>query len=207
MNFLAARSVALSLALAGSWLAVSSQDAAPAKTGVADPLQSLTPVVARFENNLLSLARAMPAEKYNFAPNSDLFRPGSPAEFATVRTFAQQLGHVSGEPFRLFAPFGVAPDPCIDVKSFVSLTSKDDIINALQASFVYQNSVIASITTENAFTPMGPRGLSRVSALIAILNDDGDHYGQMVEYLRMNGIVPPATVNQARRPAPPAPQK
>ncbi|MGB3630706.1 MAG: hypothetical protein WBA18_14460, partial [Terracidiphilus sp.] len=64
-----------------------------------------------------------------------------------------------------------------------------------------------SITTENAFTPMGPRGLSRVSALIAILNDDGDHYGQMVEYLRMNGIVPPATVNQARRPAPPAPQK
>jgi len=207
MNFIAARSVALSLALAGSWLAVSSQDAVPAKTGAADPLQSLTPVIARFESNLLSMAKAMPAEKYNFAPTSDLFRSGSPAEFATVRTFAQQLAHVSGEPFRLFAPFGVAPDPSIDINSFDSLTSKDDIINALQASFVYQNSVIASITTENAFIPMGPRGLSRVSALIAILNDDGDHYGQMVEYLRMNGIVPPATVNQARRPAPPAPQK
>ena len=171
------------------------------------PLNSLTPVVARFENNLLTLAEAMPADKYSFAPTKDLFKPGSPAEFATVRTFAQQLAHVSGEPFRLFAPFGVKPDTDIDVKSFDSLTAKDDILNALKLSFAYQNKVLATITPENALTPVGPRGVSRVSTLIAILSDDGDHYGQMVEYLRMNGIVPPATVNQARRMAPaPAPQ-
>jgi hypothetical protein len=196
------------LGLAACCCTAQAQAAASASPAPANPLQSLTPVVARFENNLLALAEAMPPEKYNFAPTKDLFRPGSPAEFDTVRTFAQQLAHVSGEPFRLFAPFGVAPDPSIDVKSFDSLTSKDDILKALKASFDYQNRVIATITPENAFTPMGPRNLSRVSALVAIMNDDGDHYGQMVEYLRMNGIIPPATANQQRLvPPPPAPQK
>ncbi|HEY1648767.1 MAG TPA: DinB family protein [Terracidiphilus sp.] len=167
----------------------------------ADPLQSLTQVVTRFENNLLALAEAMPADKFNFAPTKDTFAPASPAEFATVRTFAQQLTHVSGEPFRLLAPFGVKPDADVDVKSFDSLSAKDEIIKALKASFEYQDKVIAGITPENAFTPAGPRNLSRVAALVAILNDDGDHYGQMVEYLRMNGITPPATVNQQRRAA------
>lgn len=168
----------------------------------AGPAQSLMPAVTRFENNLLALAQAMPAEKYSFAPTSDLFRTGSPADFATVRTFARQLQHVSGEPFRLFAPFGVAPDPGVDVKSFDSLTAKDDIIKALKASFDYPNKVVAAITPDNGFTPMGPRNMSRILALIAILNDDGDHYGQIVEYLRMNGIIPPATVNQKNGMAP-----
>jgi hypothetical protein len=201
------RFAAALFSLAACCSAAGAQAAMSAPAAPADPLQSLTPVVARFENNLLALAEAMPPEKYTFAPTKDLFVPGSPAKFETVRTFAQQLTHVSGEPFRLFAPFGVAPDPSIDVKSFDSLTSKDDIIKALKASFDYQNKVIASITPGNAFTPVGPRNLSRVSALVAIMNDDGDHYGQMVAYLRMNGIIPPATANQAQRPSPPAPAK
>lgn len=162
-------------------------------------LQSLTQAVKRFEGNLLSLAEAMPADKFGFAPTKDVFKPGSPAEFATVRTFAQQLAHISAEPFRWFAPFGIKPDGNVDPKAFASLTSKDELLKALKASFDYQNKVIAEITPENAFTPEGPRGVTRIAALVAILNDDGDHYGQMVEYLRMNGIIPPATVNQARR--------
>jgi hypothetical protein len=200
------RFVAVVSLLASCACVLYSQPAPSAPAATSDPLQSINAFVARFEGNLLALAQAMPPEKYNFAPTSDLFRAGSPAEFATVRTFAQQLGHVSGEPFRLLAPFGVAPDPSIDVKSFDSLTSKDDLIKALKASFDYQNRVIGTITAENAFTPTGPRSLSRVSALLAILNDDGDHYGQMVEYLRMNGIIPPATVNQNRRMAQPPAQ-
>lgn len=173
----------------------------------AGPVNPLQAVVTRFENNLLALAQAMPAEKYNFAPSPETFRTSSPAQFATVRTFAQQLAHVSGEPFRLFAPFGVKPDTDVDVKSFDSLTSKDDIIKALKASFDYQDKVVGTMTPENSFTPAGPRNLTRVAALVAILNDDGDHYGQMVEYLRMNGIIPPATVSQQNRTASPAPQK
>jgi hypothetical protein len=162
-------------------------------------LMSLTQTVSRFENNLLSLAEAMPADKFDFAPTKETFKSGSPAEFATVRTFAQQLTHVSAEPYRQFAPFGVKPDTDVDPKSFDSLKSKEDIIKALKDSIAYQNKVIAGITPENAFTPAGPRNATRLSALIATLSDDGDHYGQMVEYLRMNGIIPPATANQMRR--------
>jgi len=175
--------------------------AAPAAAST-DVSKSITQAATRFENNLMALAEAMPADKYNFAPSKELFKPGSPAEFATVRTFAQQLTHVSAEPFRLLAPFGVAPDPGVDPKTFDALTSKDDIIKALKASFDYQNKVIATITPENALVPTGPRGATLVSSLISIFNDDGDHYGQMVEYLRMNGIIPPATVNQPARMVP-----
>jgi len=163
------------------------------------PSKSIQQAVTRFEDNLMALAQAMPAEKYNFAPAKDTFAAGSPAEFATVRTFAQELTHVAAEPFRMLAPFGVTPDPGPDPKTFESLTAKEDILKALQASFDYQNKVIATITPANALTPAGPRGMTPVSALIAILNDDGDHYGQMVEYLRMNGLIPPATVRQQER--------
>jgi hypothetical protein len=170
-------------------------------------LLSLTQTVSRFEDNMMTLAQAMPADKFNFAPTKDIFAPGSPAEFATVRTFAQQLAHVCGEPYRLFAPFGVKSDTDVDVRSLDSLQTKDDIIKALKDSFAYQDKVIANITPENAFVPAGPRNMTRVSALIAILGDDGDHYGQMVEYLRMNGIVPPATINQMRRTSQSSPPK
>jgi hypothetical protein len=198
-------------ATCGSHILHSQMPAQPvaASPAAAGPSQSIAQAVTRFENNLLALAEAMPADKYNFAPTKDLFKPGSPADFATVRTFAQQLAHVSGEPFRLLAPFGVAPDPGVDPKTFDGLTSKDDIVKALKASFDYQNKVIATITPANALTPAGPRNATLISSLISILNDDGDHYGQMVEYLRMNGLIPPATVNQPasmNRPAAPAPK-
>jgi hypothetical protein len=183
-------------------LQMSAQQGAAAPDA-ASPSKSITQAVTRFENNLMAMAEAMPADKYNFAPSKDLFKTGSPADFATVRTFAQQLTHIAGEPFRFFPPFGVAPDPSVDPKSFDSLTSKDDIIKALKASFDYQNKVIATMTPLNALTPTGQRGATLVSTLIAMLNDDGDHYGQMVEYMRMNGLIPPATVNQqANRPRP-----
>ena len=183
----------------------SAQTASPAAGN--GGLASITQTASRFENNMLTLAEAMPADKFNFAPSKDLFKAESPAEFATVRTFAQQLAHVCGEPYRLFSPFGVKPDTDVDVESLASLQTKDEIVKALKDSFAYQDKVIASITPENAFAPAGPRGLSRVSALIAILSDDSDHYGQMVEYLRMNGIVPPATLNQMHRMSQVPPQK
>ncbi len=202
MRFLL-RSLAAGMLLLGLGCAISlaqnstlAQPQTQPQTQSADPTKPILQTVTRFENNLMSLAQAMPAEKYAFAPSAELFKAGAPAQFATVRTFAQQIGHVAGEPFRLLAPYGVTPDAAVDVKSFDSLTSKDDLVRALQASFDYQNKVIASINPETAFTPQGPRGMSLVAALLAMLNDDGDHYGQMVVYARMNGIIPPATVRQ-----------
>ncbi len=182
---------------------------APATTATdsANNLAALTQTVTRFENNILSLAEAMPADKYDFAPSNDLFKPGSPAQFATVHTFAWQVTHLCALPYRMYAPFGVKPDVDVDPKSFDSLKSKDEIIKALKAAFDYQNKVIASFTPENVMAPVGPRNMTRIAAVVLVLGDDGDHYGQMVEYGRMNGIIPPATANQGQRPAAPPAQK
>jgi len=170
---------------------------------VSDAAKPVLAGATRFQNNLMALAKAIPADKYTFAPTSDLFKAASPAQFATVRTVAQQLTHVAAFTFSVLAPFGVKPDAGIDPKSFDSLTSKDDILKALQASFDYENKVIATMTPENAFTPTGPRNTNLVAAIITILNDDGDHYGQLVEYGRMNGIIPPSTERQMQnQPAP-----
>jgi DinB superfamily len=182
--------------------ALAAQGQASAATNSANGLTALTQNVTRTENNILSLAEAMPADKYDFAPSSEIFKPGSPAEFATVHTFAQQVTHISGLPYRLYAAFGVKPDAEVDVKALDSLKSKDEIIKALKASFEYHNKVIASFTPENILAPEGPRNMTRIAAMALVLGDYGDHYGQMVEYGRMNGIIPPATANQMRRMAP-----
>jgi len=176
-------------------------------TDPASGLIALTQTVTRFENNVLSLAEAMPADKYDFAPSKDIFKAGSPAEFATVHTFAQQVSHICGLPYRAYAPFGVKPDTDVDPKTLDSLKSKDDIVKALKASFEYQNKVIAGFTPENVMTPVGARNSTRIAALVLVLGDYGDHYGQMVEYGRMNGIIPPATANQMQRTPPTTPQK
>jgi len=174
-------------------------------TAPTTPGASILPMVQRFEANFMAAAQAMPAEKYNFAPSdADVFKAGSPAKFATVRTFAQQITHVTGEALRNLAPFGVKQDTNVDLKTLDSLTDKDQILKALKASFDFQDKVVAAITPENAFAPTGPRGSSVVSMLIAVMNDDGDHYGQMVEYLRMNGIIPPSTERQMQQQAKPA---
>jgi len=167
----------------------------------ADPAKPILQFAQRFQNNLMALAKAMPADKYSFAPSGDVFKAGSPAKFDGVRTFAQQLTHVAAYTFQSFAPYGIKPDATVDLNSMNSLSSKDDVLKALQASFDYQNKVIASLTAENAFTPQGPRGNSLMSTIVAVLNDDGDHYGQLVEYGRMNGIVPPASERPATPPA------
>ena len=173
----------------------------------ANNLTALTQFVNRFQNNILSLAEAMPADKYDFAPSKDIFKAGSPADFATVHTFAQQVTHICGLPYRVYAPFGVKPDADVDPKSLDALKTKDEIVKALKASFDYQNKVIATLTPENVMVPVGPRNSTRIAALVLVLGDYGDHYGQMVEYGRMNGIIPPATANQTQRTPPPPPQK
>jgi hypothetical protein len=181
----------------------SAQSMPAASPAASDAAKPVLMAVTRFEDNFTALAQAIPADKYNFAPSPDVFKAGSPEQFATVRTVAQELTHVAGEAFRGLAAFGVKPDPAIDLKSIDSLTSKDEILKVLQASFDYQNKVIATMTPETAFTPTGPRNTNLVATLISILNDDGDHYGQLVEYGRMNGIIPPATERQMQRtPAP-----
>ena len=71
-------------------------DKPPVAVGQAmDPAKALDEMLTMFEGQLMGVARAMPAEKYGFAPSAAVFAAGSPAKFDTVRTFAQQVAHLT----------------------------------------------------------------------------------------------------------------
>ena len=153
------------------------------------------------EQQVVSAAEAMPEDKYGFAPTN--------GEFKGVRTFAEEVKHL-GFANHLF--FGPLMGETIDVKSLeqntngpAELKTKAEIVQYLKDSFALGHKAIATITAENAITPLDKPVLPFLNTRLTIANiaslHSGDHYGQMVEYLRMNGIIPPAS-----RPRPPQQQ-
>jgi uncharacterized damage-inducible protein DinB len=152
----------------------------------AAPADVLNSVLKGAEDEIVSVAEAMPADKYNFAPTQ--------GEFKGVRTFAQQVKHISEANYFFFAGFGVSG--AANRADIEKLTSKEDIVKALRASFAYAHSAISTITTDNALTTdvkdvdgqTTRAGIAAFSASHAM-----DHFGQMVVYLRMNGVVPPSS--------------
>jgi hypothetical protein len=148
--------------------------------------------VSEAEIKLLGVADAMPATKYTFAP--------SDGEFKGVRTFAQQVKHLAATNYILAAGIlGVEPPADAgDEMGPDSLKTKSDILEYLRESFVYLHKAVATIDDRNAViqTPaISPlRGsATRLGLAMETLLHSFDHYGQLVEYLRMNGIVPPAS--------------
>ena len=143
------------------------------------------------ERELVSLAEAMPAEKYNFAPKQ--------GEFSGVRTFGQQVLHVGAVIYLCAASvLGEAvPAEAGPGENGPSLKTKEDIVKYLKASFVYGHKAMNSVTERNLLqpikSPFGEGDVPRVSMVTAPVWHSFDHYGQMVVYARMNGVVPPAS--------------
>jgi hypothetical protein len=153
------------------------------------------------EQEVVSAAEAMPEDKYGFAPTN--------GEFKGVRTFAEEVKHI-GFANHLF--FGPLMGETIDVKSLeqntngpAELKTKAEIVQYLKDSFALGHKAIATITAENSVTPLAKPVLPFLNTRLAVANigcwHSMDHYGQMVEYLRVNGIIPPAS-----RPRPPQQQ-
>jgi hypothetical protein len=160
--------------------------AAPAVGTQVPPSQVYDKLLSGMEKEFVDAAEAMPEDKYSFAP------PTTAGEFKGVRTFGGQVKHVAEANYYFFGgdsmteAQGKANDEAIE-----KLTSKADIVKALKVSFEVAHKYIATITKENAFemTAHGTRGGMSAFGIAHFM----DHYGQMVEYLRMNGIVPPAS--------------
>jgi hypothetical protein len=170
-------------------IAQAAAPAAPAKPAVGTPIppaQIYGKVLSIMEQQFVSAAEAMPEDKYNFAP------PATLGEFKGVRTFGQQIKHVIEANYVLFggSEYTEAGAKAM-TDSTEKLTTKADIVKALKDSFVRAHSFVDTITPENAFvqTAHGTRAGMAAFGIAHIM----DHYGQMVEYLRMNGIVPPAS--------------
>jgi uncharacterized damage-inducible protein DinB len=165
------------------------QAAPPAKPAVGTPIppaQTYGKVLSIMEQQFVSAAEAMPEDKYNFAP------PASLGEFKGVRTFGQQIKHVIEANYVFFSgpDFNEAQDKAL-ADATEKLTTKADIVKALKDSFAKAHAFVDTITPENAFvqTEHGTRAGMASFGIAHVM----DHYGQLVVYLRMNGIVPPAS--------------
>jgi hypothetical protein len=161
------------------------------------PAEALTSLLNMTESQMMSLVKAFPADKYGFAPSAAIFAPGQQTEYTGVRTFGALVIHVAQANYGLGSKLsGLKPE--IDPATLPKLTSKDEIVAALEASFAFDHRAIGTLTTANAFESVGgPFTRSTQAAFIVV--HASDEYGQMVEYLRMNGIAPPAS----GAPAPP----
>jgi hypothetical protein len=142
------------------------------------------------EQQVVSAAEAMPEEKYTFAPTN--------GEFKGVRTFGEQARHIGAANQMLFgAFFGEKADFELVVKGPASVTTKAQIVQYLKDSFARGHKAIATITAGNAVTVLENAPFPLVNTRLALASfacaHAFDHYGQMVEYLRMNGIIPPAS--------------
>jgi len=143
------------------------------------------------ESEFVPAAEAMPEDKYGFAPTN--------GEFKGVRTFGQQVKHVAAVNYMLAAAI-LSENPPVELggeNGPDSIKTKADILKFAKDSFAYAHKAVATVTAENATgevaSPFGEGKTTRMGLATVFAWHGFDHYGQMVEYLRMNGIVPPAS--------------
>jgi len=141
------------------------------------------------EGNFLGVAEAMPEDKYSFVPTT--------GKFDDARSFGEQVKHVACAQFAFFNEFeGKKPPDDCEKGGHDPAKTKAELIKYLKDSFNYSNRVVATLTAQNALDRVegryaGPNTKLGIS-VIAVWHIT-DHYGQVVEYLRLNGIVPPMT--------------
>jgi hypothetical protein len=167
----------------------------PAPGTTATPAKAFDSQLSLIEEEMMGAVKAMPADKYAFAPSSAIFVPGQKIEFDKVRTFAEQATHVAEANYFFYnVVSGLKPD--VDVKGIEKLTRKEDVVAALAGSFAFAHKAIATLTPANSFEVIkSPEPGFQTRATLASfgISHCWDHYGQLVVYLRMNGIVPPAS--------------
>lgn len=150
-----------------------------------------------WEGQIVPAAEAMPDDKYSFAPDG--------SGFGGVRTFALEVKHVATANLGFYsAILGHDPPAGVSLRGLTNgpdnIRTKDQILSYLKDSFALGHKALAALTVENAVVPLArspiPFMKTRLDLAIFSLAHAADHYGQMIEYLRMNGIPPPASNGQ-----------
>jgi len=193
---------ALSLAAASAY--AQATKSSPAAGALASP--STPPTIASaidreitiVEKEVVEAAEAMPESKFDFSPEK-LNVPGS--DYKGVRTFGEQLKHIAASNYLIWSPITgqKPPDTVNDGKGPDNMKAKADILKYLKDSFAFGHKAVATLNDSNLVQPISRPNRPPTTRLFLATFAPAhafDHYGQMVEYLRMNGIVPPASRGQ-----------
>ena len=151
--------------------------------------------IGTVEKEVVEAAEAMPESKFNFSPEA-INVQGS--DYKGVRTFALQVRHIAASNYILWSPLtgDKFPQDYMGGNGPESLKSKAEIIKFLKDSFALGHKAAATLTTQNMLQSPANSKSTRLHLVTFGVAHAFNHYGQMVEYLRMNGIVPPATANR-----------
>jgi hypothetical protein len=193
---------ALSVAAASAYAqAAKNSSAAGASASPSTPptiASAIDREISLVEKEVVEAAEAMPEDKFDFSPEK-LNIPGS--DYKGVRTFGEQLKHIAASNYLIWSPITdeKPPDTVNDDKGPDNMKTKADIIKYLKDSFAFGHKAVATLNESNLVQPITRPNRPPTTRLFLATFAPAhafDHYGQMVEYLRMNGIVPPASRGQ-----------
>ena len=171
-------SIVVFVLLAGAMLVRAQQSAAQSSL--------LEPVKAQWEstrNLVTGIVGQVPENLYDFKPTPE------------VRSFREQFTHLIAENY-MFMSQAAGEQPPVDSNIINQLKSRDEIVKALAESYEYGAKVWAGMNDKKAMEMVPGRGGQQQMRLAAILSnivDNNDHYGNLVVYVRLNGMVPGRT--------------
>lgn len=163
---------------------VLAQPAAPA-----NPItQALRNAWTEAKTNFRKSADVMPEAKYGFAP------------VAGVRSFGAILAHVAGASYEFCAAAKGEKPPHLEAEFEKSAKTKADIVKALDGAIAYCDQAYTTLDDAKAAQVVagafgGPQA-ARAASLIGNTTHVQEHYGNLVTYLRINGLVPPSSAPQ-----------
>lgn len=148
---------------------------------------------ATIRRNIADAAGEMPANEYAFRPTSQ------------VRTFGQLIGHLVNA--NLFFCSQVAGEKSPRTTNYEEITDKAVLVKALNDSLAYCDKVYSATTDANFMQPMqigpgvgvGRANTVRGAVLMFNIAHNNEHYGNIVVYMRLKGLVPPSTARAQRR--------
>jgi hypothetical protein len=151
--------------------------------------------ISIIEKEIVEAAEAMPEDRFDFSPEK-LNISGS--DYKGVRTFGEQLKHVAASNYLIWSPITGEKPPANanEGKGPADMKAKAEIIKFLKDSFAFGHKAVATLNASNLVQPITSASGKQTTRLFLATFAPAhafDHYGQTVEYLRMNGIVPPAS--------------
>jgi len=137
------------------------------------------------KRNIQQSAELMPDANFDFRPVDG------------VRNFGEILAHVAGASYAICAAAKNEKTPFSEDHFEKNATKRADIVKATTDAIAYCDAAFTALTDATAGqsvpNPFGSAPMTRAGALVLQIGHDNEHYGNLVTYFRMNGIVPPSS--------------
>ncbi|MRI01475.1 DinB family protein [Kriegella sp. EG-1] len=138
-------------------------------------------LLAGNQNQVIQLAEAFSDEQYDWRPMDG------------VNSVREAILHVAGANYYLASKMGFAPPEDIDIMTLSEITGKENVIATLRKSneFVLEKIMLVENASLSEEVDFGFAKMNKLGGLLAIMEHNGEHKGQLIAYARSNGVTPP----------------